>query len=92
MDVARRSACAWRRYVADPDRVTEAQRMIRDEVDCRLSDSPCEVREIVPRYAEILRRRMRMSRPATCQVDEDECIEESDDGTPGDTPVWTCDE
>ena len=27
--------------------------MIRDEVDCRLSDSPCEAREILPRYAEI---------------------------------------
>ncbi len=69
--------------------------MIRDEVDCRLSDSPCEVREIVPRYAEIPPPDADVETrhvTATCQVDEDECIEDFDDGAPGDTPVWTCEE
>ena len=30
------------RYMADPERIDKMQQSIRDEVDCRLSKTPCE--------------------------------------------------
>ena len=30
-------------YMADPERIAATQKSIRDEVDCRLNDEPCEV-------------------------------------------------
>ena len=30
-------------YMADPDRIAKVQKTIRNEVDCRLNDTPCEV-------------------------------------------------